>query len=60
MEKMRLTAVSTLKKYSKLNGYSALSYSPTSFLKHLAIKFKFSEFEIRKAHRLGKIRLNLL
>ncbi len=52
----RLTVYSELKKYEKMNGYSCNSYSPSAMIKHLSLKFKFSEYELHKAHTKNKIR----
>lgn len=59
MEKVKLVARSDLKKFAKLNGHSAMSYSAGSFLKYLSRKFGFSEYEIRVAHSRGKIRIEM-
>lgn len=53
----KYTAKSDLKKYTKLNGYSAEAYSAYSFKKHLSMKFKLSEFELNRAVRMNKIRI---
>lgn len=53
----KMTAESDLKKYAKLNGYSVQSYSRSSFIKHLSMKFKISEFELNNAVRKNKIRI---
>lgn len=47
---------SNLKKYAKLNGYTAMVTSRASFIKHLSMKFNFSEFELIKATRNNKLR----
>ena len=53
----QMTAKSDLKKYAKLNGYTAESWSTISFIKHLSKKFPFSEFELRQAVYKNKIRI---
>lgn len=54
---LRMKAESDLKKYAKLNGYEADSYSTTGFMKHLALRFKISEYEIKTAVYHNKIRI---
>lgn len=53
----KMTVKSDLKKYAKLNEYSANSYSKSSFIKHLSAKFNLSEFELNKAVNTGKLRI---
>jgi hypothetical protein len=59
MGKWKMTARSKLKKYAHLHRYSCYAYSTGSFLKHLAMKFKFSEFELNRAHQQNKITIDL-
>jgi hypothetical protein len=54
---MILTARSDLKKYAKLNEYTASSNGIASFKKHLSMRFNISEFEINKACAKNKIRI---
>ena len=60
MEPMVYKAQSDLKKYAKLNNYTAKAFSKYSFMSHLRLKFELSEFEIQQAVRLGKIRIYVL
>jgi hypothetical protein len=53
----KMTTQSSLKKYSKLDGYSANASSVGGFKKHLSLKFKISEFELHKAINSNKIRI---
>ena len=55
----QMTARSDLKKYAKLNGYTAEAWSTTSFIKHLSMKFSISEFELRQAVYNNKIRIHI-
>jgi hypothetical protein len=55
----KMTAKSDLKKYAKLNGYSAEAWSTTSFIKHLSMRFKISEFELKQAIYKNKIRIHI-
>ena len=48
---------SDLKKYKALDGYYAKSYTRSSLIKHLSLKFKISEFELHKAVNSNKIRI---
>jgi hypothetical protein len=52
---MKLQVRTSLKKYKSMDGYTANSQSPFSMLKHLCYKFDLSEYEIKKAHRSGKV-----
>ena len=54
-----MTARSDLKKYEKLDGYSAEATSVGSFKKHLCLKFNISEFEMKRAVSSNKIRIYL-
>lgn len=53
----KMTAESSLKKYSKLHNYSANAYTKISFIKHLAAKFSISEYELKEAVRKNKVRI---
>jgi len=60
MEKVntfKMTARSDLKKYAKLNGYTVEAVSTGSFLKHISLRFKISEFVLKKAAASNKIRI---
>lgn len=50
-----LQVSTTLKKYAKMDGYVANTYSPYAMLKHLSYKFQFSEYELKKDHRKGRL-----
>jgi hypothetical protein len=50
-----LQVKTNLKKYAKMEGYVANTYSPYAMLKHLCFKFNISEYEIKKAHKSGKV-----
>lgn len=52
---MTLQVKTTLKKYAKMDGYVANTYSPYAMLKHLCYKFNLSEYEIKRAHKNGKV-----
>ena len=51
----KMMAKSSLKKYAKLNGYTAEAFSMASFKKHLCMRFEISEFEMNKAMAKNKI-----
>jgi len=55
MDKWKMTAKSDLKKYAKLNNYSAIAESVASFRFHLCMRFKISMFELKKACAKNKI-----
>jgi hypothetical protein len=55
MDKWKMTAKSDLKKYAKLNGYSANATSIGSFKYHLCAKFSISQAELVKACAKNKI-----
>ncbi len=57
MTKWTMIAYSDLKKYTKLDGYSAHSASTAGFKKHLSMKFNISEFEMSRACARNKIRI---
>lgn len=54
-----MTAKSNLKKYAKLNGYSANSNSKSSFIKHLSAKFNIPEYMLRSAVNCNKVRIEI-
>ena len=59
MTTFKMTARSELKKYAKLNGYTAEAATTGSFIKHLSLKFAISEYELRLACRKNKIRIHV-
>jgi len=59
MDTYLMTAKSNLKKYAKLNGYSANSHSKGSFIKHLSAKFNIPEYTLRSAVNCNKVRIEI-
>ena len=50
----------TGRKFKKLNGYKCKGQTRGTVLAHLKYKFSFSEFEIDKGYREGKITIKLV
>lgn len=40
-----------------MDGYVANTYSPSAMLSHLSYKFNIALFDLKKAHKSGKVNL---
>lgn len=53
----KLEVKTSLKKYAKMDGYVANTYSPYAFLTHLAFRFNIPMYELKKHYHKNKITL---